>query len=202
MFFLGQPWVKILFRSAETSYFSYFCITISKNQNIIMKNSAFFFAIAVLILSACGQQSSGTVEEVALESSLISEIVSNPMDHEGQLVRFEGTIGHICRHSGDKMRVVQQDDDAYSILVMLGDYASNFNPEFEGMEVIATGILKAQVLNIEELNSDHGHAHEGGEDHEHEEECSSTAEAIARLQEKGISPDIRTYVELTAFEIK
>lgn len=169
-----------------------------------MKKSAFLFVITALILSACGQQSSGKLEEAALETSLISEIVANPMDHEDQLVRFEGTIGHICRHSGDKMRVVQQDDDAYSILVMLGDYASNFNPDFEGMEVIATGVLKAQVLNVDELNSNHNHAHEGGDDHEHgeEEECASTTEAIARLQERGITPDIRTYVELTAFEIK
>lgn len=180
-----------------------------------MKRVLLAFFAGILLVS-CGIQSSPQAEGT-VEDHLIAEIVSNPVEMEDQLVRFEGTIGHICRHSGDKMRVVQGDDEAYSILVMLGEFAPSFNPELEGMEVIATGVVKTEVLNMAALNATEEHVHD--EDCEHEEEgmahqeegmaheeaghdCESTQEAIALLKEKGIDPDIRVYVELTAFEMK
>ncbi len=168
-----------------------------------------FLALFVgILMVSCGTQSSQRAEGT-VEDHLIAEIVSNPVEMEDHVVRFEGTIGHICRHSGDKMRVVQGDDEAFSILVMLGEYAPSFNPEMEGMEVIATGVVKTEVLNMAALNAtEEGHVHdedcehgeEGTEEADHE--CESTQEAIALLKEKGIDPDVRVYVELTAFEMK
>jgi hypothetical protein len=161
---------------------------------------------AGILMVSCGTQDARQAEAVA-EEYLISGIVGNPLELEDHLVSFEGTIGHICRHSGDKMRVVQTDDEAFSILVMLGDFTPSFNPELEGRHVVATGIVKTEVRNLDALNEEHVHgedcdhedeAHAEGEDHE----CASTEEAIARLKERGIDPDIRVYVELTAYELK
>ncbi len=162
-----------------------------------MKKLLLLFIVGFLGYS-CGSQQSKMVAE-GVEDLKIVQLVSEPMAYENHSVRFEGTISHICRHSGDKMRIVQPDDHAYSILVMLGDYASSFNPEFEGMDVVATGLVKTQVRNIDALN-DHEHDHD--DDHEGGHECASTEEAIARLKERGIDADIFVYVELTGFEIK
>lgn len=151
--------------------------------------------LAAMVFVGCNTKTSQEGAET-VESHLISELVANPLDFDSQAVKFEGTIGHICRHSGDKMRLVQQDDDAFSVLVMLGDLSSNFNVEMEGQEVIATGILKTAVSNIDAL-ADADHAE--GEGHE---DCASTQEAVARMKERGIDPDIRVYVELTSYEIK
>jgi hypothetical protein len=162
--------------------------------------------LAAVIMVSCGTQNQTEAGLVA-EDHLIAGIVSNPLDLEDHLVRFEGTIGHICRHSGDKMRVVQTQDDAYSILVMLGEFSTAFNPEFEGREVVATGIVKTEIRNLDALNQEHVHSEDCEHDDEHahdgeDHECSSTQEAVARLKERGIDPDIRVYVELTAFELK
>ncbi len=154
------------------------------------------FFLAGFILFACGQQAEQDSARVA-EDKTIEELVSNPMAYEDYEVRFEGMIGHICRHSGDKMRIMQPDNDAFSIMVMLGDFTPEFGPEFEGSDIKVQGVLKTQVRNIEELE-DHDHEHE----HEEGHDCDSTQEAIKRLEEKGISPDIMAFIELTSFEIK
>jgi hypothetical protein len=183
----------------------YLKITVKKPKHSKMKR-ALLALFAGILMVACGPQE-GSQEEAAAEDYLIAGIVSNPMELDGQLVSFEGTIGHICRNSGDKMRVVQTDDEAFSILVMLGDFTPAFNAELEGRHVVATGIVKTEVRNMDALNEQHVHgedcdhedeAHAEGEDHE----CASTEEAVARLKEKGIDPDISVYVELTAYELK
>lgn len=162
-----------------------------------MKRYFLMLTLATVVISSCGRQHNDAITESAVETCQIEEIVSNPLDYEETTVRFEGTIGHVCRHSGDKMRVFQQSDDAFSIMVMLGDFTGSLTTEFEGMSVVATGVVKAEVRNIDQLAQ-----HDHDDDHDHDHECSSTQEAIARLQERGIAPDIRTYVQLTGFEIK
>lgn len=160
-----------------------------------MRLSIFFLIIGIIAYS-CGTNNSNRSEGQVTDLN-IAQIVSEPMQYENQSVRFEGAVGHVCRHSGDKMRVVEHEDDAYSILVMLGEFANNINMEFEGKDIIATGVVKTQVRNIDALAD---HDHDG--DHEGDHGCASTEEAIARLKERGIDADIMVYVELSGYEIK
>lgn len=158
----------------------------------------FLILIAGFVMASCGTQTQQQAE-AELEPSLIAELVYEPMMYEGKVVQFEGVISHICRHSGDKMRVVQTDDNTYSVQVMLMDFMNQFEVEFEGREVLVTGIMKTEVLNIGELEHDHDHGdHDDHEGHD----CESTEIAVKRLAERGIDPDIRPYVEMTAFEIR
>ncbi len=161
----------------------------------------FFILFAGLVMAACGNQA-GQQNETEVQAYTIEQLAHEPLSFEGQTVKFEGIIGHICQHSGDKMRVVQVDNDAFSMQVMLGDLMHNFSMEHEGSLVAVTGTLKTVVRNLDALEEAEAHDHD--HDHEHEEghDCASTTEAIKRMAEKGIDPDIRTYVELLAFEIK
>jgi hypothetical protein len=152
------------------------------------------FAIIGLLIYSCGQTKK---EEENNQTKLISELVSEPLGFDGTEVSFEGVITHICKHSGDKIRVNQLDDADYSIMVMLEEFQTEFNPEFEGKHVRVIGVLKTQVLNMEEAEVAHDHAHEGEEGHE----CASTEEAVKALTEKGITPDVRAYIELKSYEI-
>lgn len=156
---------------------------------------------AGMFIAACGTQ---TQQYADAQDYTIEQLAHDPMSFEDKTVRFEGVIGHICQHSGDKMRVVQTDNDAFSMLVMLGDMMHNFNPQHEGSIVSVTGTLKTVVRNLDALAEAEAHDHDHDHDHDHEEghDCSSTTEAIRRMAEKGIDPDIRPYVELLAFEIK
>jgi len=152
-------------------------------------------AMTGLIIYSCGQVKEKQTESAELK--LISELVSDPLGFEDKEVVFEGVITHICKHSGDKMRVNQVSDNDYSIMVMLEEFQTQFSQEFEGKFVRVNGVLKTVVRNLDELEHDHDHAHDGEEGHE----CSSTEEAIQKLQEKGITPDIRAFIELKGFEI-
>ncbi len=156
---------------------------------------------AGMFIAACSNQTQQHTDTDAQDYT-IQELAHDPLNFEGKTVRFEGVIGHICQHSGDKMRVVQTDNDAFSMLVMLGDLMHNFNTQHEGSLVSITGTLKTVVRNLDALEQAEAHDHD--HDHEHEEghDCSSTTEAIKRMAEKGIDPDIRPYVELLAFKIK
>lgn len=163
-----------------------------------MKRFFLLFA-AGLILSACGgpaaDQAADTRDEhSAAETVLdhpIAELVNEPIGFEGRTVRIEGVIDHMCRHSGDKMRVAQMDDSQMSIQVRLGDLMNQFSQEMEGSQVAVTGVFKVELVNMEEL--DH---HDDGHD------CESTTEAIALMEQRGIDPNIRPYIELQVYEIK
>lgn len=155
-----------------------------------MKRLFLLFA-AGLIITACGGPATDEAAHEAIESRNIAELVEQPFDYEGKTIRLEGVIDHMCRHSGDKMRVAQPDDESVSIQVRLGDFMNQFSAEHEGSEVAVTGRLMIEVMNMEELDQ-----HDEGHD------CESTEEAIALMAERGIDPNIRPYVELQAFEIK
>ncbi len=160
----------------------------------MLKRITFIAVIGILIYS-CGQVAEQSSETA--EIKLISELVAEPLQYDGTEVTFQGTITHICRHSGDKMRVNQMNDADFSIMVMLEDFQSRFSPEFEGRNVKVSGVLKTRVRNIEALEQDHDHDHEGEEGHD----CASTEEAVKRMQERGITPDIVAFVEMTSYEV-
>ncbi len=165
-----------------------------------MKKYLLVFA-ASLILASCGA-GTGDQSQTVAEPHTIETLASDPMNFEGKTVKFEGLIGHICHHSGDKMRVVQLDNNAFSMQVMLGDLMNQFKVEDEGREVAITGVLKTVVRNLDALEEAEAHDHDHDHDHEDGHECTSTEEAIKRMAEKGIDPDIRPYIELLAFELK
>jgi hypothetical protein len=168
-----------------------------------MMKKLFLILFAFVFMAACNNQSDQQTEN-DVKTYSIEELAHDPMGFEDQIVRFEGVIGHICQHSGDKMRVVQTDNNAFSMQVMLGDQMHNFSTEHEGSLVQVTGTLKTVVQNLDALEEAEAHDHDHDGDHDHEEghDCESTTEAVNRMAEKGIDPDIRPYVELMAFEIK
>lgn len=153
-------------------------------------NKLFLFLAAAGMMYACGGAPSGQETGETVHAVSIDALVEDPMGFEGQTVRFEGVIDHMCRHSGDKMRVAHTGEDAMSIQVRLGELMNRFSVEDEGRMVDITGVLKTEVLNMEEL-------HQHDEDHA----CETTEEAVRMMAELGIDPNIRPYVELQDFEL-
>lgn len=170
--------------------------SINQQKKIFMFRKIAILAVLGVLFYSCSQAPQTTEESQVYR---ISELVAEPLGFEGKEVTFEGTITHICRHSGDKMRVNQPEDADFSIMVMLEDFQTQFSQDFEGRNVKVTGVLKTRVRNMEQLEEhhDHDHAHDGEEGHE----CSSTEEAVKRMQERGITPDIVAFIEMKGFEI-
>ncbi len=150
----------------------------------------------ILLFAAC---TSGTGDKAQTPGdnpeveARISDLLSDPLDYDTKTVKIEGVISHVCRHSGDKMRVMEEGSDL-SIQVMLGDFTGQFDTESEGMRVSLSGTLVTEVTNIDDLH-EHGH-----DDDDHD--CSSTLAAIEAMKARGLDANIRTYIALAGYETK
>lgn len=157
----------------------------------------FILALLAGFIVSCAQKTEKKSEDTILEPT-ITELLSSPMDFEGAEVNMEGVISHVCKHAGDKMRVMQPDTEL-SVMVMLGEYTGVITPENEGQTVAFNGMVTVKVANLDALGEEHKH---DGEEHEEGHECASTEEAITKLKEKGLDPDLRVVVELKKYELK
>ncbi|MBE0675120.1 MAG: hypothetical protein IH591_10700 [Bacteroidales bacterium] len=163
-----------------------------------MKRVLFIAVVASLVMASCGQKT-GKVAETAPETipvTSISELVSNPLEYGDKVVRIEGVIDHMCRNSGDKMRVKESGSDL-SIEVQLADLASEFSVELEGRTVAVEGILQYTVGNKQELGEEAGQHAEG-----EEPGCESEKAAAEALKAKGIDPSITTFINISKYELK
>ena len=160
-----------------------------------------FVAIMALVIAGCGQTTSKQAEEVASTDAVavfaIGDLVADPIAYGDKVVRIEGVIDHMCRHSGDKMRVKESGSDL-SIEVKLGEMASQFSVEMEGREVVLEGLLQYVVDNKAELGEDAPKASEGEEDHS----CDSEKAAAEALKAKGIDPSISAFITMAKYEIR
>ncbi len=150
-----------------------------------------------LLLTACtsgtGERQQAAAGNPLIEAS-ISELLANPLDYDTRTVKIEGVISHVCRHSGDKMRVMQEGSDL-SVQVMLGEFTGQFDTESEGLWVALSGTVVTEVTNIDEL---HSHSHDDDDDHD----CSSTLEAIEAMKARGLDANIRTHIALHQYETR
>ena len=152
-------------------------------------------AIALIIASCSSHRSengqmagSGQIIETS-----ISDILSDPLEYDNKEVKIEGVITHVCRHSGDKMRVLQDDSDL-TIQVMLGNFTGQFDTGSEGVRVMVTGTLMTEVTNMDELEA---HSHEG-----EEHDCEDTRQAVEVMKAKGLDAKIRTHIALNHYETR
>lgn len=161
-----------------------------------MLQKTFGILASLMIIVSCNSQP-GNSDQVAADNqsidAQISEILSDPLDYDNKTVKVEGVISHVCRHSGDKMRIMQDGSDL-SILVMLGDFAGQFDAESEGTRVFITGNLVTEVTNIEELAA-HGHEEDA-------HDCEDTREAVEVMKARGLDASIRTYVAMNQYDKK
>lgn len=133
-------------------------------------------------------------EQPSFAEHSIEELVTTPTDFGDKLVEVSGVLDHMCRNSGDKLRI--KDESGLSLQVMLGDKSDRFSVEMEGTLLKVRGQFKFEVTNLEEGGIErHHHA----EDEEHE--CESEVAAIEALKERGIDPAIRTFIMLSDFQV-
>ena len=150
----------------------------------------------LLIIASCGSNQhrenlSGPGPGAEAIMASIPEILADPLEYEGKTISIEGVITHVCRHGGDKMRVLQEGSEL-SIQVMLGNFTGQFDVASEGRPVKLTGLIVTEVTNLDELAH---HTHDG-EAHE----CETTREAIEIMEARGLDPRIRTYLALDHYE--
>lgn len=163
-----------------------------------MVKRLFIYSLLVAFIVSCGQKAGEKTVESTIAETTVTEILNNPMEFNGKEVRITGLISHVCKHAGDKMRVMQEESEL-SVLVMLGDFTGQITPENEGQNVVLEGMITVEVKNLDAIEEEHKHE---GEEHEDGHVCASTEEAIAKMKEKGIDPEFRVVIDLKKFELQ
>lgn len=153
-------------------------------------------AVAVFMF-ACGgpQQKTETVEVDALS---ISALMENVDQYVGDTVTVQGTVGHVCRHGGDKMFLVCTETDQKLKVELSGDLTS-FTPEMEGLTYTVTGVLEGIKIDEEYLakweeelaSQEHEGDAEGHDD-------TPSGEKADMGEHKGSCEQIKTYREQIA----
>ncbi|MBS4013488.1 MAG: hypothetical protein KGZ97_06965 [Bacteroidetes bacterium] len=164
-----------------------------------MKKIALLFAVAGLFLFSCSQQPK-EVEQI-IDTYTIAELYEKAAELDGQQVHFEGLVLHTCRHSGDKMHIVAEDNNELRVRVNLGEFAGQINPESEGKMISVIG--KVSVLK-EEKAHDCENAEtteevvaeaEAEEEHVHDHDCDHDKE-LKEIQKKMV----KFHIDLVSFE--
>lgn len=190
-----------------------------------MKKFALLISIAGLFLFSCAEQPKVDSDEI-IESFTVAELYDQAINLDGSVVHFEGVLIHTCRHSGDKMHIVDEENENYRVRVNLGEFAGKIGPEQEGKNIAVTGKLvvteipeslkKKEKAHVHGEDCDHeeeGHVHDEdcdheehhhvhGEDcdheeeHEHDHDCEHD-EALKKLQKEVV----RFHIELISYEL-
>lgn len=164
---------------------------------------------SLFLLSACSKAPAQKADEVKMPeiqtpqapqaqviAASVSELMTDPMKFADKQVRIEGTITHVCRQSGDKMRV-SQDGTELAILVKLGEFTGQLNAESEGSRVIVTGTLKTQIVSPEQQQVQAEPQQDGEAGHE----CATDKAAAEVEKAKGLDPKTVVFIELSKYEL-
>ena len=88
------------------------------------------------------------------------------------------------------MRILQDGSDL-TVQIMLGNFTGEFDTDSEGSRIELSGKVSTEITNIEEM-----------EDHELDDECENTLEAIEAMRARGLDPNIRPHINLENYKIK
>lgn len=175
-----------------------------KINNFTMKKIGIIF-LSVVLFFACENKKTdqfasddqiSSVEEVeapTVEVILVADLLVNPDDLVGKEIQVEGLVTHVCKHSGQRLHLSNEQGEG-KIRIEAGDKIKHFDRELEGSEIVATGILRKQVIDeayISELEQsgrrgkgDHGdHDGEGAGGEEGEEEEADVQEQAQNMRE-------------------
>ncbi len=144
----------------------------------------------------------------------VAELLKNPDDYVDKEVRVEGLVTHVCRHSGQRLHLSDQNGEV-RLRVEAGNEIKRFERDLEGSEIIAVGVLRKQVIDetyIEEMeHSGRGpkgmHVEDendaGEKDSGEEADMQQQAENMRKmLKERGTDRIVMYWLDGASFEEK
>ena len=98
------------------------------------------------------------------EPIAIADLLATPEEFVGKTVQIKGTAIHVCKHSGKRLQLAQQDADV-KIMVDFSEAGLEFPAETLNHMILAEGTLIRRDLGAAPKEEDHEHAapEEGGE---------------------------------------
>jgi len=146
-----------------------------------MFKNLFLLSIAMIILFGCGSSSDMKNDQVAEQEIImltIEQFNDNPDEYVGKQIVIEGTVMHVCKHSGKRMFIAGGEELEERLQIKSSDEISAFDVSYEGSDVLVTGIVdefridedylmewENEVRNSKPDESEEGHTCEEGHDH-------------------------------------
>lgn len=113
-----------------------------------MKNTFLSIAILLVIFSGCSKSEKQTTSENLADATVVQPIVvdlatlmADPTQYDGKEVAIEGTVVHVCKHSGKRLHLMGV-DEATQLRIEAGEIGQ-FAKELEGSDIIARGVFHA-----------------------------------------------------------
>jgi len=125
--------------------------------------------------------SSFTTENVYTPQKLMKEVDKQV----GKEVTVRGTVTHVCKHSGKKC-FIMDDDGVTSLQVMAGGDITAFGQDLMGSEIKATGIIKEHRIEKEAIDYNEKEATEEKKHHHGEgsmEKCEAVLSNVKMMRE-------------------
>lgn len=110
-----------------------------------MKKHLLTFLLIPVLLAACNNRQTSFNNAVKLDIAHLDSLAPGLV---GKLVRVDGTVVHVCRESGKRFFLGEE-----NFKVLASDKIARFDVSLEGSDVVATGILKEDRITEEYLNS-------------------------------------------------
>ncbi len=146
---------------------------------------AFLIAMAFGLLIACNNQTKE--EAIAIDTAEFATLAGDLLD---QTVTIEGTVIHICRHSGKKMFI---SDDRVKIVV--SESIASFDAELEGSVVVIKGIIREEAAPVlAENNEAHKKAEIEVEEIDGDKEVEEKVEVEVAAEDCDMEKDTPLYV--------
>jgi hypothetical protein len=122
----------------------------NKNCFFIMKNTFLSFAILLVIFSGCTKSEKQTTSETLADTTAVQPVLvdlatllANPTQYDGKEVAVEGTVVHVCKHSGKRLHLIGA-DEATKLRIEAGEIGQ-FAKELEGSDIIAKGVFHVTI---------------------------------------------------------
>ncbi len=127
---------------------------------------------------AKGNESVATSNASAKPAQSVAKLLSSASGLVNQTVVVSGIVDHVCKHSGKRCFIADENDDV-SIRVEAKGEIKGFNKELVGSTIVMTGVLRENKLSkakIEEMESNARQKNEG-QDH-----CSTELNNVLNMK--------------------
>jgi len=152
------------------------------------------FGAAILFLFACGSETTnstqGTDKTPTTDGTPITLTVEEFSDKAGDFVdkkvTVEGTVVHVCEHSGKRIHIVGADPDV-RLKIEAGGDVSQFDMELEGSKVKVNGVVSEMRVDNAYLSEweDEVKAKHKPEDEEYQEDMERIADLRKEIADSG-----------------
>ena len=142
---------------------------------IFMAKQLLFLFVVIAALSSCTANSSKTAYTV----DQLMDTITTQVDME---VKVRGTVNHVCKHSGMKCFIENENGDL-SIQIMAGGIIKSFDNNLIGSDIEAVGVVREHRVEKDQIDETEKSALDQMHLEDAHEQCQAMLTNVAQMRE-------------------